>query len=160
MGLTVIDSRRGKLKQIACCQSISRSFLSNLGFAVFGTLVSLVSDAPSTWEPWKICFLKLAVTLASWSTSAYWFCFYISRFEKTDGACSVSQVVLMSWLEFVSPSSQKVQFTHRLQLLLQYALVDLFCGTTVIYAWDAKSYQLASEDFANDMPVSAAKLIM
>jgi RDD family len=32
------------------------------------------------------------------------------------------------------------------------SIIDLICGTTVIYAWDAKRYRLAEEDLAKDMP--------
>lgn len=32
------------------------------------------------------------------------------------------------------------------------SIIDLICGTTVIYAWDAKRYRLAEEDIAKDMP--------
>ena len=31
-------------------------------------------------------------------------------------------------------------------------IIDLLCGTTVIYAWDAKSYRMASDELAKESP--------
>ncbi|CAB9509508.1 expressed unknown protein [Seminavis robusta] len=32
-------------------------------------------------------------------------------------------------------------------------IIDICCSTTVVYAWDAKRYRLAEDDFAKDMPI-------
>jgi hypothetical protein len=38
------------------------------------------------------------------------------------------------------------------------SLIDLLCGTTVIYAWDAKSYQMASNEIARESPYGGVNI--